>query len=209
MSVAPPRGEGRVRLLEIPGVDLQACGGTHVKNTAEIGKLVGGAHPLRGQAQQARDAGFLMSTTPERRLAAVMYAELRNFTRLSEVLQPDRVLALANEFFAFAAKAAQANDGMVVMVHNDTVLAALRRRLPGRVREQRSHRGARDPDQFAPIGERWKTEYGLPPRSRSACTSARRCSAWRGCRRAAVHRARRLPSASRSAWCIARATARS
>ena len=40
MSVAPPRGEGRVRLLEIPGVDLQACGGTHVKDTAEIGRLV-------------------------------------------------------------------------------------------------------------------------------------------------------------------------
>jgi len=39
MSVAPPRGEGRVRLLEIPGVDLQACGGTHVRNTGEIGKL--------------------------------------------------------------------------------------------------------------------------------------------------------------------------
>ena len=39
MSVAPPRGEGRVRLLEIPGVDLQACGGTHVKNTGDIGRL--------------------------------------------------------------------------------------------------------------------------------------------------------------------------
>ena len=39
MSVAPPRGEGRVRLLEIPGVDLQACGGTHVKNTAEVGAV--------------------------------------------------------------------------------------------------------------------------------------------------------------------------
>jgi len=39
MSVAPPRGEGRVRLLEIPGVDLQACGGTHVADTAEIGAL--------------------------------------------------------------------------------------------------------------------------------------------------------------------------
>jgi misacylated tRNA(Ala) deacylase len=39
MSVAPPRGEGRVRLIEIPGVDLQACGGTHVRNTAEIGRL--------------------------------------------------------------------------------------------------------------------------------------------------------------------------
>ena len=40
MSVAPPRGEGRVRLLEIPGVDLQACGGTHVADTREIGRLV-------------------------------------------------------------------------------------------------------------------------------------------------------------------------
>ena len=39
MSVAPPRGEGRVRLLEIPGVDLQACGGTHVRNTMEIGNI--------------------------------------------------------------------------------------------------------------------------------------------------------------------------
>jgi len=39
MSVAPPRGSGRVRLLEIPGVDLQACGGTHVANTREIGPL--------------------------------------------------------------------------------------------------------------------------------------------------------------------------
>ena len=39
MSVQPPRGAGRVRLLEIDGVDLQPCGGTHVANTAEIGAL--------------------------------------------------------------------------------------------------------------------------------------------------------------------------
>ena len=40
MSVQPPRGSGRVRLLEIDGVDLQPCGGTHVANTSEIGALV-------------------------------------------------------------------------------------------------------------------------------------------------------------------------
>ncbi len=39
MSVQPPRGAGRVRLLKIPGIDLQPCGGTHVKNIAEIGAI--------------------------------------------------------------------------------------------------------------------------------------------------------------------------
>ena len=37
MSVQPPRGAGRVRLLRIPGIDLQPCGGTHVADVAEIG----------------------------------------------------------------------------------------------------------------------------------------------------------------------------
>lgn len=40
MSVMPPRGQGRIRVLEIEGVDLQPCGGTHVANTAEVGALV-------------------------------------------------------------------------------------------------------------------------------------------------------------------------
>jgi misacylated tRNA(Ala) deacylase len=39
MSVQPPRGLGRVRLLRIPGIDLQPCGGTHVANIAEIGTI--------------------------------------------------------------------------------------------------------------------------------------------------------------------------
>ncbi len=39
MSVKPPRGVGRIRLLEIPGVDLQPCGGTHVARTGEIGPV--------------------------------------------------------------------------------------------------------------------------------------------------------------------------
>jgi misacylated tRNA(Ala) deacylase len=37
MSVKPPMGTGKVRLVEIAGLDLQPCGGTHVRSTGEIG----------------------------------------------------------------------------------------------------------------------------------------------------------------------------
>jgi misacylated tRNA(Ala) deacylase len=39
MSVKPPTGSGTVRLLDIEGIDLQPCGGTHVRRTGEIGPV--------------------------------------------------------------------------------------------------------------------------------------------------------------------------
>lgn len=39
MSVQPPRGRGSIRLLEIENVDLQPCGGTHVRSTSEVGAV--------------------------------------------------------------------------------------------------------------------------------------------------------------------------
>ena len=39
MSVQPPKGAGRVRLLEIENVDLQPCGGTHLRSTGEVGRV--------------------------------------------------------------------------------------------------------------------------------------------------------------------------
>jgi misacylated tRNA(Ala) deacylase len=40
MKVKPPMGSGRVRLVRIGDIDLQPCGGTHVRSTVEIGRLV-------------------------------------------------------------------------------------------------------------------------------------------------------------------------
>jgi misacylated tRNA(Ala) deacylase len=39
MSVKPPMGTGRVRLIEIENLDLQPCGGTHVRKVGEIGAV--------------------------------------------------------------------------------------------------------------------------------------------------------------------------
>ena len=52
MSVKPPMGSGKVRLLEIEGVDLQPCGGTHVSNTAEIGAI--GVRKIEKKSAQTR-----------------------------------------------------------------------------------------------------------------------------------------------------------
>ncbi len=55
MKVKPPMGQGRVRLIRIGDVDLQPCGGTHVANTSEIGRLKLGKIEKKG-AQNRRVA---------------------------------------------------------------------------------------------------------------------------------------------------------
>lgn len=98
---------------------------------------------------------------PVRRRAAILYAELRNFTRLSEVLEPAKVLQLANDFFTLAAKSALGSDGEVLSVHNDALLASFH--ADGRESAERAVKAAQSIQRdFGAMGEKWKTEYGLP-----------------------------------------------
>src|SRR2546421_8097646 len=92
----------------------------------------------------------------ERRGVGVLYAELRNFTRLSEVLDPAKVMELANEFFMLAARSMTANSGKVLAVQNDSVLGIFTAAADAVVAAQAVQR------EFPAIGERWQNEYGLP-----------------------------------------------
>ncbi len=49
IGVQPPVLDGRVRLIEIEGIDLQACGGTHVRSTGEIGGVTVGKIENKGR----------------------------------------------------------------------------------------------------------------------------------------------------------------
>jgi misacylated tRNA(Ala) deacylase len=58
MKVKPPVGSGRVRLVRIGDIDLQPCGGTHVRSTAEIGRLAVGKIESKGKQNRRVRIGF-------------------------------------------------------------------------------------------------------------------------------------------------------
>ena len=62
MSVKPPSGAGRVRVMEVAGpnglVDLQPCGGTHIRNTAEIGPVTIGKIENKGRQNRRINITF-------------------------------------------------------------------------------------------------------------------------------------------------------
>ncbi|MEJ2121895.1 MAG: alanyl-tRNA editing protein [Alphaproteobacteria bacterium] len=58
MSVKPPTGAGTVRLMEIAGVDLQPCGGTHVARTSEIGPVRVGKIENKGRQNRRVNLHF-------------------------------------------------------------------------------------------------------------------------------------------------------
>ncbi len=101
-------------------------------------------------------------TLAERCPAVIMHAELRNFTRLSEVLDAERVLQLASAFFTIAASAAKSHGGEVFSLQNDSLVGVFRTGKPEQCGLQAVGAAQSLLGDFAPVGERWKNDYGLP-----------------------------------------------
>lgn len=65
MSVQPPRGAGKVRLIKIGDIDLQPCGGTHVASTAEIGDVFIAKIEKKGRQNRRVRLRFRDEFTPD------------------------------------------------------------------------------------------------------------------------------------------------
>ena len=97
-----------------------------------------------------------------RRQAAILQAELRNFTRMSEMLDPEKVLALASEFFSLAGEIVREHSGKVLSVYNDTLLAAFPGGTPAEFSGYALKAAQHLQRDFGSLGLRWQSEYGLP-----------------------------------------------
>lgn len=100
-------------------------------------------------------------TKAERKPAAVLIAELRNFTRMSDMLEPERVLKLANDFFALAARATQMCGGQVMSVQNDTLVMTFSSGSASQFCQQAFQAAQVVQREFSVLGEKWQQEYGL------------------------------------------------
>lgn len=97
----------------------------------------------------------------ERVESVILIAEVRNFTRMSEMLEPARVLALADQFFDCAAQAVAANGGQTMAVHNDSLMAAFRDVAPEDLARAAVRAVQQLFNEFDAVVQAWEREYGL------------------------------------------------
>ena len=110
----------------------------------------------------SRGAGTIVRRLAERAPAAILEVELRNFTRMSEVLDAERVLELASGFFSLGGTAAKQHGGEVFGVQNDSLLCAFRGGAPAQSAAHAVAAAQAMLRDFEPLGERWKTDFGFP-----------------------------------------------
>jgi adenylate cyclase len=101
------------------------------------------------------------SSTAERQNAVILLAELRNFTRMSEMLEPQQVLGLASRFFTLAAREVAEHGGETFEVYNDALLAVFRHDSASYQAEQAVKAAHGILVDFAGLAESWQEEFGL------------------------------------------------
>ena len=95
---------------------------------------------------------------PERAPVVILYTEARGFTRTSEMLEPEVVLARVSEFFALVSAAVKRHEPAMLNVLNDTLVAT----FTGQGDAQRAAQAAQEIQrEFASLAEAWERDYGI------------------------------------------------
>jgi len=95
---------------------------------------------------------------PKRAPQVILFAETRGFTRTSEILQPDVVLARLSEFFALVFTVIERHQGLVVDILNDTLCAT----FAGKDDARRAVQAAQDIQrEFGALEEAWERDFGI------------------------------------------------
>lgn len=114
-----------------------------------------GAVPLHQQTT------VTSAQTPNRRQAVLLDSELRGLARMSEALDPDLVLRLANEFFSFAADIVASHGGEAVTSQHDVLLSAFLRGSALQTSQQAVRAAQRIQADYPSLAEKWRAAYGL------------------------------------------------
>lgn len=110
-------------------------------------------------AHQKTTVGALTGTN--RRSAVIHCVELRGLARMSEALDPNLVLTLADEFFNFAADVVAGLGGEPVSAHHDVLVSVFSRGNPLQTAQQAVRASQCIQGEFPPLAEKWRAAYGL------------------------------------------------
>ena len=97
----------------------------------------------------------------ERQLAVVLFAQLRNFEQVADMLDPEIVMNLVNEFLTLVRDTAAPASGETLGVQNDTAMIVFRGAPPLQTAQQAAQTALSLQVELMGLAERWKNDYGV------------------------------------------------
>lgn len=97
----------------------------------------------------------------ERQLAVVLFAQLRNFEQIADMLDPEIVMNLVNEFLALIGENATPFDGESLGVQNDTAMVVFRGAPALQTAQRAAQTALQLQVELTGLAERWKNDYGV------------------------------------------------
>lgn len=97
----------------------------------------------------------------ERQLAVILFAQLRNFEQIADMVDPEIVMSLVNEFLTLVRQTAAQAGGETLGVQNDTVLVAFRGEPPMQTAQKAAQTALSLQVELTGLAERWKNDYGV------------------------------------------------